>query len=268
MLNKLLTSKNKPRAIIFCEKKFSAIDHVINQYIKSIISEDFNKEDDNCKKIDNGTYCDLIIFDGNKQTIKKDDINYIRNQFLYSPFEKCGKRIYVLKNVNNSTTEAMNSLLKFMEEPPQSTYAILTTKNISSVLPTIKSRCQIFHLSSNLNDFENRIKKFDLDKNQKNIVQKVYFDFEEFKEDYDNGLFNQYYCFTNKLIKNYKNLSTIKELSVEFSKMDYNNIKKILYFLCVLIENKKKEIVLMINNLNLYPSKILVFNQLWEMLDE
>ena len=37
---------------------------------------------------------------------------------------------------------AMNSLLKFLEEPVEEVYAILTTKNINKVLPTIQSRCR------------------------------------------------------------------------------------------------------------------------------
>ena len=47
----------------------------------------------------------------------------------------------------------MNSLLKFIEEPPKATYAILTTKNISKVIPTIRSRCQelSIHYEENVN---------------------------------------------------------------------------------------------------------------------
>ena len=35
----------------------------------------------------------------------------------------------------------MNSLLKFLEEPNEDIYAIITTENINGVLPTIISRC-------------------------------------------------------------------------------------------------------------------------------
>ena len=270
MFSKLLTSTNKPAAIIFCEKKFCAINDAINQYVKSIVSEQipYNNQDENCKKIDNKTYRDLIILDGNKKIIKKEDISDIQKRFSFAPFEKCNKRIYILKNVDNSTIEAMNSLLKFIEEPPKATYAILTTKNISKVIPTIKSRCQIFYLSSDPKEFENKIKPFNIDKNKEKVVFNTYFDFDEFKNDYDNGIFDLYYNFVNELINNCDNLSKIKELSIEFTKLDYNEIKKILQFACVLIENKKIEISLIINSLSLYPTKILIFNKLWEMLDE
>ena len=146
MINKLYSAVQKPRAIIFCEKKFSALNECLKNYIKSIVCNTipFCNQCEYCQKVDSGTYRDLIIFDGSKQAIKKDDIVFIQDQFNLAPFEKSGKKIYVLMNVDNSTTEAMNSLLKFIEEPPKETYAILTTKNISKVIPTIRSRCQVF----------------------------------------------------------------------------------------------------------------------------
>ena len=270
MIENLLLAKIKPRAVIFCEKKFSTIDLDINQYIKSIVCEKvpYCNNCENCKKIDNNSYRDLIIYDGSKQTIKKEDVAFIQNQFLYAPFEKNGKKIYILKNVDNSTPEAMNSLLKFIEEPPKETYAILTTRNISKVIPTIKSRCQIFHLCSNIKDFENKINDFKLTQKQKDVLLKTYFSFYEFKQDYDTGAFTSSFNFVNNLISKHDDLKTIKELSNEFVKFDYTEIKKILQFASVMFENKKKEIILMINELKFYPAKILIFNKLWEMLNE
>ena len=64
---------------------------------------------------------------------------------MKSSVENNGK-VYILKNIDNATTQAMNSLLKFLEEPVEEVYAILTTKNINKVLPTIQSRCQVIKL--------------------------------------------------------------------------------------------------------------------------
>ena len=46
------------------------------------------------------------------------------------------------------TLEAINSILKFLEEPEGEVYAFLTTNNINNVLPTIISRCQSLNLKS------------------------------------------------------------------------------------------------------------------------
>ena len=45
------------------------------------------------------------------------------------------------------TLDATNSLLKFLEEPPANTYAILTTLNKFYILPTIISRCEVINFS-------------------------------------------------------------------------------------------------------------------------
>ena len=44
------------------------------------------------------------------------------------------------------TVEAINSILKFLEEPGQKVYAFLTTNNENVILPTIISRCQVLRL--------------------------------------------------------------------------------------------------------------------------
>ena len=53
-----------------------------------------------------------------------------------------------------------------------------------------------------------------------------------------------------------------------FGTLFFYEIKKILQFACVLLDKQKLELVKMINEINLYPAKILIFNKLWEMLDE
>ena len=54
--------------------------------------------------------------------------------------------IYVLHLIENVTEQAINSILKFLEEPGKNVYAFLTTNNENSILPTIISRCQVMHL--------------------------------------------------------------------------------------------------------------------------
>lgn len=101
-----------------------------------------------CHRIDDHTFADLIIIDGAKQTIKKDDINLIETQFETSSVESKGKMIYIINHVENMTLEAINALLKFLEEPANNIYAFLTAENESKVLPTIVSRSQTLHFKS------------------------------------------------------------------------------------------------------------------------
>ncbi len=98
-----------------------------------------------CNKIEKHSYSDFIFFSGKKESIKKQNIDYIQTQFSKSALE--GKnQIYMLENIENSSVEAMNSLLKTLEEPRSGVYAILTCVNLNKVLPTIQSRCQVIQL--------------------------------------------------------------------------------------------------------------------------
>ncbi len=100
-----------------------------------------------CKRIVHENYADLIHIDGSTQTIKKEDILNIQQQFSQTSQEMRGKKIYFLEAVERSSDSALNALLKFLEEPQTDTIAILSASSSERVLPTIQSRCQIiqFH---------------------------------------------------------------------------------------------------------------------------
>lgn len=99
-----------------------------------------------CQRIDHDEYPDFIFLNGEEDSIKKEEIKDTLTLFQKTPLERKGIMIYVIHLVENMTPEAVNSLLKFLEEPSPSTYAILTTQNEDKVLPTIISRCEKLRL--------------------------------------------------------------------------------------------------------------------------
>ena len=101
-----------------------------------------------CLRIDEGNYADLIVVDGTTKSIKKDDVHAIEERFETSAIENKGIMIYIINHVENMTSEAINSLLKFLEEPSENIYAFLTCENEARVLPTIVSRSQTLHFKS------------------------------------------------------------------------------------------------------------------------
>ena len=101
-----------------------------------------------CLRIESDNYPDVITLDGSKATIKKEDVLNIESRFEKTAFETKGIMIYIIHLVENMTLEAVNSILKFIEEPEGEVYAFLTTNNINNVLPTIVSRCQTLNLKS------------------------------------------------------------------------------------------------------------------------
>ena len=101
-----------------------------------------------CIRVDEGNYPDFMIFDGEENKIKKGDIEKITDNFDKTALEEKGIMIYVLHLVETMTPVAVNSLLKFLEEPGNNIYAFLTTENESKVLPTIISRTQVLRFKT------------------------------------------------------------------------------------------------------------------------
>ncbi len=56
------------------------------------------------------------------------------------------KRVFLLDEVHQLTSQAANAVLKILEEPPENTIWILATTNPEKVLPTIKGRCHPFEV--------------------------------------------------------------------------------------------------------------------------
>ena len=133
------------------------------------------EECEDCRRIKEGLYYDLIVYDGNESSIKKDNIEHIQAEFKKSSME--GKaRIYILKNIENSSPSAMNSLLKFLEEPQDGVYAILTTRNINKVLPTIQSRCQVIHLlPESRTSIQMALMNENVDEEDASVLSKLFF---------------------------------------------------------------------------------------------
>ena len=100
----------------------------------------------NCIRFEEGNYADFMLIDGSKNTIKVGDIENLQKCLASSSLEKQGKKIYIINCIENANKEAVNALLKTLEEPTSSVYAFITTQNEAKILPTIISRCQILSL--------------------------------------------------------------------------------------------------------------------------
>jgi len=112
-----------------------------------------------CKRIRRNEYFDVIYIDGYKQTIKKDDVERIMDEFSRTSLEAAGKKVYILANINNSSTKVLNMILKFMEEPSNAnTYGIFICDKKEGLLPTIVSRCE--EVSFRVRDFSYLINEY------------------------------------------------------------------------------------------------------------
>lgn len=100
-----------------------------------------------CVKARAGSHPDIFTIDGdaNPRAFPVDAIRKIRSDAYIKPNEAPNK-IYVLLGAQNMSEISQNALLKVLEEPPDNVLFILTAASASALLPTIRSRAQIFSL--------------------------------------------------------------------------------------------------------------------------
>lgn len=94
-----------------------------------------------CLRIKHGNHPDIYWLEPEGASIKIDQIRSLQKEFAYRGVETA-KKVYIIQHVELMTTQAANSLLKFLEEPHPGTTALLLTEQKQRLLPTILSRCQ------------------------------------------------------------------------------------------------------------------------------
>lgn len=98
----------------------------------------------NCQKIIHEGYADYQLILG--ENLKADAVLSLQEEYNKSAIEQEGIKIYIIHRIERAPIASLNKLLKFIEEPNKNIIAIFTTNALSSVLPTITSRCQIISL--------------------------------------------------------------------------------------------------------------------------
>ena len=69
-------------------------------------------------------------------------IRHIKKELAMRPAES-GRQVVLILQAEMANTQALNSLLKILEEPPEKTTFILTTSSLEVIPATIRSRCQV-----------------------------------------------------------------------------------------------------------------------------
>ncbi len=122
-------------------KKLTAI-----AFSKAINCTNLSKEQHSCNrcsaclKIEKGLSADFDIISPIDSVIKIEQIRKLKRNIYFQPLEN-SKKIYLIDDADRMTTEASNSLLKILEEPPGFAILILITAFPDAILPTILSRC-------------------------------------------------------------------------------------------------------------------------------
>ena len=114
-------------------------------FAQSILCSNFQQdpcnECSNCIKMNSMNFPDLHIINKDGKAIKREDIDTLIESVYKKSYES-SKKIYIIKDAHSMTTQAANTFLKTLEEPPGDSVIILLTTNVNLLLPTIISRCQ------------------------------------------------------------------------------------------------------------------------------
>ncbi len=94
-----------------------------------------------CQKIKSANHPDILHLAPSGDSIKVKQIRALLDTIALRPFE-AKTRVVILQDAHTLNLSAGNALLKALEEPPKNTIFILTTAELSGLMPTIVSRCQ------------------------------------------------------------------------------------------------------------------------------
>ncbi len=186
----LLDSLNNDKlvqAYLFVCNDINYLEDYAKEFSKKILSRDEN--DNISKQIDENNFPDLKIISPEGQFIKKEQLSELQKEFQTKPIIS-NKKIYIIRECEKMNSSSANSILKFLEEPSDDIVAILLTTNLSLVMPTIISRCQVL----NLNNI----------KNQKDIYEII-------KERYDSiYIEDNYEAYFNNLLEFVHSIDSMK----------------------------------------------------------
>ena len=99
-----------------------------------------------CQRILNGDHPDVVEIKPDGQSIKVDQVRFLKSEFSKSGVEG-SQKIFIIEQADKMTASAANSLLKFIEEPVGQVHAFLLTENKNLMLPTIISRTEVIELN-------------------------------------------------------------------------------------------------------------------------
>ena len=193
-----------------------------------------------------------------------DITNEVSNEYITKIYLNPNPAIYLI-NLNNMTEKQQNVLLKFIEEPLETSFIILLTESRVNVLNTILNRCIIFEMDSYSKE---ELSNFISEKENKELILNVIRTPGKIKSiDFDNliGLYNLCDNIINKLsIASYPNtLSIVDKINYtdEYNKYDINLFFDTLTY-------KLSNAFISTHNTKLYDMYLRLINERKKLLDK
>lgn len=100
----------------------------------------------NCRKFAAREFTDVETITPDGQFIKIDQTREMSREAYFKPYEG-RRRVFILDEAERLKEQAANSILKTLEEPPDTSLLILLTAKPYALLQTIRSRCQVMNFA-------------------------------------------------------------------------------------------------------------------------
>ncbi|WP_373439965.1 DNA polymerase III [Metamycoplasma equirhinis] len=201
------------------------ISNDFDEYIKIFINL---VNDENFLSFDQITFGNnYYIVNPNNESIAKEEILSAITWATKSAINSKKQKILIIKNIENGSMKSLNSLLKFLENPPFNTIILMTTNQKNNVLKTIKSRSFLIDIKNsfaNIYDIDSFLLAYPIAENEELAESKI-----KLKE-------------LNNLIlqSNKKPETLIAFLILNFDKA---NAKKILIYMFIVYEDIYKNLL-------------------------
>jgi DNA polymerase-3 subunit delta' len=105
-----------------------------------------NENKDNKERMIWSEHGDVAMVRPFRQIIRVGPIRELEREANYRPFEGAA-RVFIIEDAEYMNDQAANALLKTLEEPASTSHLILTTRNPTALLATIRSRCQVIRFA-------------------------------------------------------------------------------------------------------------------------
>ena len=123
----------------------------------------------NCKLIEQEEFPDVTIIKPLNQVIKTERIRELVGQFAQSGIEN-QRQVFIIEQAEKMHVNAANSLLKVIEEPQSEIYIFFLTDDEEQMLPTIRSRTQIFQFKKQVSTLMSQLEEDGLVKNKAKLL--------------------------------------------------------------------------------------------------
>ncbi|BDX52809.1 hypothetical protein [Metamycoplasma equirhinis] len=201
------------------------ISNDFDEYIKTFINL---VNDENFLSFDQITFGNnYYIVNPNNESIAKEEILSAITWATKSAINSKKQKILIIKNIENGSMKSLNSLLKFLENPPFNTIILMTTNQKNNVLKTIKSRSFLIDIKNsfaNIYDIDSFLLAYPIAENEELAESKI-----KLKE------------LNNLILQSNKRPETL--IAFLILNFDKANAKKILIYMFIVYEDIYKNLL-------------------------